>query len=72
MNNFSKQYPTITRWITEQGWVELGADEDSSSLVRALDEGGLVWESDSQTDSVDVALAELEIELLAWFQENGC
>lgn len=49
-----------------------GTDEYSTSLVRALNEGGLVWESDSQTDSADAALAGLEAELLAWFQENGC
>jgi hypothetical protein len=34
-----------------------------SSLVRALDEGGLVWESSDEHESVDEALQALEVEL---------
>jgi hypothetical protein len=60
MTSFSQSYPTITRWIEEQGWIALGADEYSTSLVRALDPGGMVWESDSNLDSIDNALKELE------------
>jgi hypothetical protein len=71
MASFSQSYPTITRWIEEQGWIELGADEYSASLVRALDPGGMVWESDSNLDSIDNALKELEKELKDWFKNNG-
>jgi hypothetical protein len=52
MAPFSQSYPTITRWIEKQGWIEFGADDYSNSLIRALDLGGLVWESDSETDSL--------------------
>lgn len=34
-----------------------------SSLVRALDEGGLVWESSDDHETVDEALQTLELEL---------
>ena len=71
MASFSQSYPTITRWIEEQGWIEIGADEYSTSLVRALDTGGLVWESNSDFDSIDEALKELEKELGDWFEKNG-
>ena len=71
MASFSQSYPTITRWVEEQGWIELGADEYSASLVRALDPGGMVWESDSNLDSIDNALKELEKELKDWFKKNG-
>jgi hypothetical protein len=37
-------YPTIARWVMEYGWMEIGHDDMSRSFVRALDEGGLVWE----------------------------
>ena len=37
-------YPTIARWVLEYGWIEIGHDDMSRSFVRALDEGGLVWE----------------------------
>lgn len=46
INNISaKTFPYIDRWIGEQGWIEMGSDENSDSLVRAIDEGGLVWEA---------------------------
>jgi hypothetical protein len=71
MASFAESHPTITRWVEEQGWIEIGADEYSSSLVRALDPGGMVWESDSAIDSIDEALKELEKELKSWFKKNG-
>ncbi|MBP8252043.1 MAG: hypothetical protein KAX40_06730 [Herpetosiphon sp.] len=71
MRTFSDSYPTIARWIAEQGWIELGSDEMSDSLIRALDPGGMVWESDADITSLDHALAELEQALIDWFDENG-
>ncbi len=70
MVSFSKSYPTVARWIEEQGWIEIGSDEYSNSLVRALDPGGVVWESDANVDSIDEALEELEKELKSWFRKN--
>ena len=71
MASFAESYPTITRWVEEQGWIEIGADEYSTSLVRALDPGGMVWESSSKLESIDDALKELEKELKVWFKKNG-
>jgi hypothetical protein len=71
MASFAESYPTIARWIEEQGWIEIGSDEYSTSLVRALDPGGMVWESDTAIDSIDEALKELEKELKGWFKKNG-
>ena len=70
MASFSQSYPTITRWTEERGWIEIGAEEFNSSLVRAVDAGGMVWESDSNLDSIDDALKELEKELKDWFTNN--
>jgi hypothetical protein len=63
---FSKTYPNIAHWVNIQGWIEIGQDEYSSSSVRALDEGGLVWESSDEHETVDKALQALEIELAEW------
>ncbi|SFL61660.1 hypothetical protein [Nitrosomonas communis] len=71
MTTFAGSYPTITRWTEEQGWIEIGRDEYSNSVVRALDPGGMVWESDSNIDSIDDALQELEKALKDWFRKNG-
>jgi hypothetical protein len=35
-------YPTLTRWVQEHGWIEIGQDEMSRSFVRALDIGGMI------------------------------
>lgn len=44
---FEKNYPYCTAWINTVGWIELGADDESDSTIRILNEGGLVWENDS-------------------------
>ncbi|MGD9100969.1 MAG: hypothetical protein PVF45_10855, partial [Anaerolineae bacterium] len=60
---FTQTYPNIAHWVEAQGWIEIGAYEYSDSLVRALDEGGLVWESRAEHKTIDEALAALEIEI---------
>ena len=67
---FSQAYPAIARWVEEQGWVEIGRDEYSTSLVRALDIGGIVWESDEEVKTVDEALEALERALGEWLERN--
>ena len=51
-SQFSKAYPNIAYWVNTQGWIEIGQDEYSTSLVRALDEGGMVWESSGESRCV--------------------
>jgi hypothetical protein len=67
-SQFSDIYPNITHWVDTQGWIEIGHDEYSGSLVRALDEGGLVWESSDEHQTVDEALQALEIEIAEWLE----
>ena len=48
----------IAAWIHEHdGWIEIGRDEYSSSFIRILDLGGMVWEGEDRYASVDDALA---------------
>ncbi len=70
-NMFAKTFPYIDQWVEEQGWIEIGSDENSDSLVRAIDTGGLVWESDGQHQTIDGALLALEQFLISWFQETN-
>ena len=56
MSNFVQQYPHLAWWVENQGYIELGSDYDSSSLLRILDEGGLCFE-DSESDTINDALA---------------
>jgi hypothetical protein len=41
---FERAYPHIASWVLTQGWVEIGPDSYRRSFIRALDEGGMVWE----------------------------
>lgn len=57
-------YPTIARWVLAYGWIEMEQDYMSQSFVRALDEGGLVWEGQEDYATLDDALSN-QAEFLA-------
>jgi hypothetical protein len=56
---FSNRYPHIAWWIDNHGWIEIGTDEYSNSLIRLLDEGGTWWE-DEEATTIDEALEKAE------------
>ena len=62
--------PTIARWVMESGWIEIGHDDMSRSFVRALDEGGIVWEGQADYATLDDALQDLEAGLAVWIREQ--
>ena len=66
---FEQMYPNITRWVTSSGWIEIGADHYRRSLVRALDEGGMVWESKDDDTTLDETLNALELFLAQRMKE---
>ncbi len=68
---FESTYPTIARWVQEYGWIEIGQDDMSQSFVRALDEGGMVWEGQEDYATLDAALQDLEAGLATWMREQG-
>lgn len=69
---FDEQYPNLSAWILGgDAWIELGQDEFSRSYVRVLDVGGLIWESERSYQTVAEALADAEIAVAAWLDENG-
>jgi len=68
--SFEKSYPNIANWVNSHGWIELGQDEYSSSLVRALDEGGMVWEGSAHYGTLDEAFDALETALAEWSDQN--
>ena len=67
---FEARYPALTRWVQGGGWLEVGRVDWSRSLIRALDEGGLIWEGGETALTVAAALADAETALAAWFREN--
>ncbi len=70
--SFEQTYPTVAQWVKSDGWIEIGRDDDfRTSIVRALDPGGLVWESNEDYASMDELLRDLENGLAKWLKENG-
>ena len=66
---FGQLYPNLTRWVTTQGWIELGNDGISRSFIRVLDEGGVIWESGDLDLTIDDALAAADIAVGNWLRE---
>jgi len=64
-------YPAIAEYVSGWGWIEVGRDEMNRSFVRALDDGGLVWESPSKTRSADMAFEALEAALKKIMTQNA-
>ena len=54
------RYPHLATWVKTQGWIEVGHAEFSSSFIRVLDDGGMVWEGDEGYASLDDALLAAE------------
>ena len=67
---FEGTYPNITRWLNH-GWIEIGEVEYSESFIRALDEGGMVWESEGSYKTIDQALNDLEAGLEVIIEDFG-
>ncbi len=70
---FEKRYPNIAYFVDAIGWIELGHDDDSplTSVIRALDQGGMVWEGKDRYTTLDQAFEDLEHGLAEWFQDAG-
>jgi hypothetical protein len=65
-----EDYPHLARWVDAYGWVEIGQDEFSHSVVRALQEGGMVWEGAASYPTLAAALAALDAGIGQWLREE--
>ena len=69
--SFEDSYPNITAWVSDGGWVEIGYESYTGSFIRALDEGGMIWEGVSRYESLDYALKALDQGIADWMAEHG-
>lgn len=65
MKTFEQEYPHIAAWV-EDGHVEIGRDDHSSSFVRVLDHGGMIWESEPTYPSLEHALTATNKAIAEW------
>ena len=69
--SFELKYPNITRWVQEQGWIEIGQDDYSPSFLRAVNLGGMAWEGRKKYRSMDEAFRDLDLALNEWMKAEG-
>ncbi len=60
------KYPNVADWVFGGGWIEIGPSEGTNSFVRALDEGGMVFEGKSKYQTLDEALKALDEGIAQW------
>ncbi len=64
-----EKYPNISRWV-DGGILEIGYESETDSFIRAIDEGGTVFEGKSSYKTLDEALDDAEKAIGKWFEEN--
>ena len=71
MGGFKKDFPGIAEWVNGWGRIEIGQDKPSTSSVRLLDEGGLVWENSGHIKNLENALQAANEFVIMWITENS-
>ena len=66
---FESKYPYITRFVEEQGRIEIGYQDMIDAFVIAYDEGGTIYEGKSSYPSLDIALEDLERGIKEFIEE---
>ena len=64
-----QQFPAIGAWVQESGWIEVGRRKEGGFVVRAMDDGGPVFE-DASSKTLAEAMAALEEGLVVQFSEH--
>ncbi len=62
-------FPAIAKWVRHHGWIEIGQQELFGFVARALHEGGTQVEI-NEFMTLAEAMAELEIGLVGWFEQE--
>jgi len=56
---FSKEHPYVSYWINTTSCIEIMQDEHSSSMLKTLNEGKMVWE-DTESNTIEESLKRAE------------
>lgn len=68
--SLSSRFPGVAKWVQSHGSIEIGSQDSVGFIVRALDDGGLIFETDRCT-SLDQSMAALERGIRAWLKRQG-
>jgi hypothetical protein len=70
MKTIDEKHPYIAHWV-QDGTIEIGYGDYDDVFLRAIDTGGVIWESDKVYQNLDDAFADLEAGIKKWYQDNG-
>ncbi|MCO5186334.1 MAG: hypothetical protein M9941_16055 [Anaerolineae bacterium] len=71
MMKIDEKYRNIANWVAD-ACVEIGfCDEYTGVTARAVDMGGVVWETEETFSTLEAALDALETGIAAWCKEHG-
>jgi hypothetical protein len=59
-SSFEADFPAITRWIKEFGYIEIGGASFADFFVKAVDRDGIQWGGKREYMSIDEALKDME------------
>ena len=70
---FEEMYPRIAAWVKDMGRIEIGYRYDSpdSSFLRVIQHTQMIWSADNRFSSTDEALAEIDVAIADWCEEQG-
>ncbi|MBH8574958.1 hypothetical protein I8752_18440 [Nostocaceae cyanobacterium CENA369] len=71
IKTFAENYPHLTRFVNEIGWIEIGDSEYVNSFARAYDLGGTVYEGKPNYSSLEAAFQDLEAAIKKYLEDNG-
>jgi hypothetical protein len=66
----AEQFSAVAKFVKAYGRIEIGDQEGSSFMVRALDSSGIVFE-DTKGETLAEAMTALEKGLEKWFRSKG-
>jgi len=66
---FEKNFPGLNWWINNQGWIQLGSEEERHNWIMVLDENELSYE-DENSQSLEEAMKKAEKWVLKKIKEE--
>jgi hypothetical protein len=63
-------FPVVAKWVRSGGWIEIGEQESFGFVARALDAGGMVFNT-AKCGTLDEAMVALESGIAAYVKKHG-
>ena len=70
MKTFAEKYPYIDAWV-QDAKIEIGYGEYDKVFIRAIDQGGVAFESSTKFSSMEEAFTALDKGIAKWCKDIG-